>query len=122
MQAPKLFDGFSFYVTDDFQQACFKTYLEDLIVTGGGTLLKKIDLVHAQRVRNDPMPIEEANCPKVIIVFSSEPPLGDDSRDVEEVLKQRTADAEALAADVCGQAIRHTTLLDNIAACHFEMN
>ena len=84
LQAPKLFSGFSFYITDDFQQACFKAYLEDLVVTGGGTLLKKIDLMHTG----------EEICPKVIIVYSSEPPLGDDSRDIEEVLKQRSADAE----------------------------
>lgn len=122
MQAPKLFSGINFYITDEFQQPTFKKYLEDLIVTGGGALVKKGDLMHMRRTVLDVQGNGAETSPKVSIVYSTEPLPEADSRYSDEVLNQRTEVAEALAADVGGRAIQHTSLLDSIAACQFQLN
>lgn len=57
---------------------------------------------------------------KVVIVYSAEPLPRGDPRDVNEVLEKRSKEAEAMAVNLGGRAMRHTSLLDSIAAHHFE--
>lgn len=125
LQAPKLFDGISFYIADEFQQPAFKKYIEDLINAGDGELLKKSELLTIREAildcNSDTLVQHYFNLPKVF-VHSAEPPATTDSGDFNEILKQRSAEGEAWARDIGGRVISHTSLLDSIAACHFDVN
>ncbi|XP_020259871.1 BRCA1-associated RING domain protein 1-like isoform X2 [Asparagus officinalis] len=124
-KAPKLFDGISFYIADDFQQPALKKYIEDLINAGDGELLQKSGLVTIREAildcDSDTIVQHYFNLPKVF-VHSAEPPATTESGDFNDVLKQRSAEGEAWARDIGGHVLSHTSLLDSVAACHFDVN
>ncbi|PAN39049.1 hypothetical protein PAHAL_7G216900 [Panicum hallii] len=98
-QAPSLFAGLTFYFSGHFMPA-YKINLEDLIAAAGGSILEKSELSTTS-----------------LILYSVEPPQGNNLDTLNEVIKKREAEAEELAATVGCKAIPHTWLLDSIASC-----
>lgn len=116
MQAPKLFFGLSFYLSG-YYMPYYKGYLEDLILAAGGVILQKID---AQPIQSSTV---NGTSSKLFVVYSVEPPQGcNTDQMISYVLKKRTEDAEALAAEIGAHAVSHTWLLDSIAACNLQLN
>ncbi|KAH7691053.1 BRCA1-associated RING domain protein 1 [Dioscorea alata] len=115
-KAPKLFFGLSFYLTG-YYMPYYKGYLEDLILAAGGVILQKID---AQPIQSSTV---NGTSTKLFVVYSVEPPQGcNTDQMISYVLKKRTEDAEALAAEIGAHAVSHTWLLDSIAACNLQLN
>ncbi|CAN6240120.1 unnamed protein product [Urochloa humidicola] len=98
-QAPSLFAGLTFYFSGHFMPA-YKVNLEDLIAAAGGLILEKTELSSSS-----------------LILYSVEPPQGNNLDTLDEIIKKREAEAEELAATVGSKAIPHTWLLDSIASC-----
>ncbi|CAL5068851.1 unnamed protein product [Urochloa decumbens] len=98
-QAPTLFAGLTFYFSGHFMPA-YKVNLEDLIAAAGGLILEKTELSSSS-----------------FILYSVEPPQGNNLDTLDEIIKKREAEAEELAATVGCKAIPHTWLLDSIASC-----
>ncbi|KAJ1271848.1 hypothetical protein BS78_06G157200 [Paspalum vaginatum] len=102
-QAPSLFAGFTFYFSGHFMPG-YKANLEDLITAAGGSVLEKAELSSAS-----------------LILYSMEPPLGNNLEPLDEVIKKRIAEAEELAATAGCKTIPHTWLLDSIASCTVQL-
>ncbi|KAG2567360.1 BRCA1-associated RING domain protein 1-like [Panicum virgatum] len=98
-QAPSLFAGLTFYFSGHFMPA-YKINLEDLIAAAGGSILEKSELSSTS-----------------LILYSVEPPQGNNLDTLNEIIKKREAEAEELAATVGCKVIPHTWLLDSIASC-----
>ena len=78
----------------------YKINLEDLIAAAGGSILEKSELSSTS-----------------LILYSVEPPQGNNLDALNEIIKKREAEAEELAATVGCKVIPHTWLLDSIASC-----
>ncbi|KAM0949343.1 putative BRCT domain, BRCA1-associated, BRCT domain superfamily [Dioscorea sansibarensis] len=97
-KAPKLFFGLSFYLSG-YYMPYYKGYLEDLILAAGGVILQKVD---AQLIQSSTV---NGTCSKLFVVYSVEPPQGcNTDQMISYVLKKRTEDAEALAAEIGAHA------------------
>ncbi|XP_009781615.1 BRCA1-associated RING domain protein 1 [Nicotiana sylvestris] len=111
--APKLFDGFKFYLSGDYV-AAYKKDLLDLVEKGGGSIIHtKEQLIY----QIGPMQTTNSSC---LVVYNLDPPRGCMSGEDSNVLLHRQAEAEDLAKQIGCQVIQHTWILQSIAACKLE--
>ncbi|CAN4093563.1 unnamed protein product [Withania somnifera] len=108
--APKLFDGFNFYLSGDFMPA-YKVDLLDLVEKAGGTIIQNeeqlVKQIHGTQEIQRPS----------LIVYNCDPPQDCMFEEESSILQQRLTEAEDLAKQVGCQAVQHTWILDCIAAC-----
>ena len=109
LQAPKLFNGLSFYISGDFESA-YKEDLLDLIITAGGIVIEDREQFFAQS--HDAL----ATPSVTLVVYNNECKLEDGG---SIVLKRRVV-AENLADEIGSEVIAHTWLLESIAACELQ--
>ncbi|KAK4366050.1 hypothetical protein RND71_013930 [Anisodus tanguticus] len=108
--APKLFDGFKFYLSGDFMPD-YKNDLLDLVEKAGGIIIQSKEQLVKQTHA------EQETEPSSLVVYNCEPPQDCMFEEESSILQQRLAEAEDLAKQIGWQAIQHTWILESIAAC-----
>ena len=103
-QAPKLFNGLSFYFCGDFLPA-YKEDLLDLVIIAGGTVI----------LSKDQLVLESSICSTSLVVYNLDPPK--EYPFEEDSLAYQRQEAENLADEIGSRVIPHTWLLESIAAC-----
>ncbi|GER24630.1 protein BREAST CANCER SUSCEPTIBILITY 1 homolog [Striga asiatica] len=105
---PKLFDGFSFFFTSDFETS-YKGYLHDLVIAAGGKILNR------KPVGGEHSSLFVKSNAKTFIIYSIE--LTDQSRPCNgsSILKQRLAHAESLARSSGAVVASNAWVLNSIA-------
>ncbi|KAJ6810067.1 BRCA1-associated RING domain protein 1-like isoform X2 [Iris pallida] len=109
-KAPKLFVELGFYFSGYFRPS-FKCQLEELVLSAGGILMKKDELM---KTRNSNV---KYISPKVLVVYNSEPLEADLTASSEKSVEKELKEAEALACNIGARVIPHSWILDSIAAC-----
>ncbi|XP_075093840.1 BRCA1-associated RING domain protein 1 isoform X2 [Nicotiana tabacum] len=108
--APKLFDGFRFYLSGDFVPT-YKVDLLDLVEKAGGASIQSkeqlVEQTHAAQETHPPY----------LVVYNCDPPRGCTFEEESNILQQRLAEAEDLAKQIGCQVIQHTWILECVAAC-----
>ncbi|XP_021851478.2 protein BREAST CANCER SUSCEPTIBILITY 1 homolog [Spinacia oleracea] len=102
----KLFVGFNFYLTVDFEPA-YKGYLQDLITAAGGTVLHRKPIAETYGI--------VVSASSTVIVYSIEPPANCDLRKKDTILNCRRSDAEALAISSGAKLANNSWVLNCIA-------
>ncbi|CAK7349320.1 unnamed protein product [Dovyalis caffra] len=110
--APKLFNGLSFYFVGDFV-AGYKEGLQSLVIAGGGTILKSAEELVEQRH-------DLVSPSTTLIVYNLDPPQGCKLGDEVSIIWRRANEAGDLAAKVGSQVIGHTWLLESISAYELQ--
>ncbi|KAM7521740.1 hypothetical protein LguiA_011642 [Lonicera macranthoides] len=111
--APKLFDSFKFFFSGHFVPAD-KTDLIDLVTTAGGTVVVSREQLMAQNLD------AQATPSTTLVVYNVDPPQLHTSRGGSDGLWKRLAEAEELTHEIGLQVIKHTWILDSIAACKLK--
>ncbi|KAK1277173.1 hypothetical protein QJS04_geneDACA022143 [Acorus gramineus] len=111
---PKLFSTLEFYFIGDFKPS-YKSYLQELVITGGGTILyrKPISMYQGR------LPNRSSSC-KTIIVYSLEPPENSDASQISSILDCRRSDAQSLANATGAKVAGHSWILDSAAGCKLQ--
>ncbi|KAJ4824240.1 hypothetical protein Tsubulata_018061 [Turnera subulata] len=109
---PKIFEGYKFYFMGDFI-ASYKGYIQDLLISGGGTVLHRKPISESR-------PLLSSSAPSTFIIYSLELPDKCDSKKKNTILNQRRADAEALANATGARAVSNSWVLNSIAACKWQ--
>ncbi|PSR89781.1 BRCA1-associated RING domain protein [Actinidia chinensis var. chinensis] len=107
--APKLFNGLSFYVSGDFESA-YKEDLLDLIITAGGIVIEDKEQLFAQS--HDAL----ATPSVTLVVYNNDCKLEIGG----SIVSKRRVVAENLADEIGSEVIAHTWLLESIAACELQ--
>ncbi|KAL0383648.1 UNVERIFIED_CONTAM: BRCA1-associated RING domain protein 1 [Sesamum calycinum] len=107
--APKLFDGLSFYFNGDFVPS-YKDDLMDLVRVGGGTVIQSTEQIVAQKP-NPQMVFT------TFVVYNHDNPQGCPATELSSFVLKRSADAELVAKGIDAHVIPHTWILESIAAC-----
>lgn len=108
--APKLFDGFEFYLIGDFMPA-YKSDLLDLVEKAGGTVIQSEEQLVKQNHS------AQGTQPSSLVVYNYDVPQGCMFEEENSILQQRLAEAEDLAKQIGFQTVQHTWILESIAAC-----
>lgn len=108
-QAPKLFEGLSFYFNGDFV-AAYKSDLLDLVKVGGGAIIESMEHAVAEK-----QSLEDIST--TIVVYNHDNPQGCSATEAAYILSKREADAEDVAKNIDAQFVPHTWILESIAAC-----
>ncbi|TYJ28051.1 hypothetical protein E1A91_A07G231400v1 [Gossypium mustelinum] len=111
--APKLFDGFSFYFVGDFVSG-YKEDLQNLVVTAGGIVLRRMEELVAHKNG------EQTAQTKMVVVYNLDAPQGSELGEEVTIIWQRVSEAQDIATKLGGQVIGHTWLLESIAACKLQ--
>ncbi|KAL2930676.1 Protein BREAST CANCER SUSCEPTIBILITY 1-like protein [Bienertia sinuspersici] len=106
---PRLFAGFNFYFTGDFEPS-YKGYLQDLVTVAGGTVLHRKPIAQTQGVG---APCSLA--PLTVIIYSIELPANCDTSKKDVVLERRHSDAKALAISSGAKLANNFWVLNCIA-------
>uniref|UniRef100_A0A803MIN0 Uncharacterized protein n=1 Tax=Chenopodium quinoa TaxID=63459 RepID=A0A803MIN0_CHEQI len=106
---PKLFAGFNFYFTVDFEPS-YKGYLQDLVTAAGGTVLHRKPIAETYQIGASPSPASST-----IIVYSIELPANCDLRKKNIILESRRSDAEALGNSSVAKLASNSWVLNCIA-------
>ncbi|XP_010687017.2 protein BREAST CANCER SUSCEPTIBILITY 1 homolog isoform X2 [Beta vulgaris subsp. vulgaris] len=101
-EQPKLFAGFNFYFTVEFEVS-YKGYLQDLVTAAGGTVLHRKPIAST------------SSTPSTVIVYSIELPINCDIRKKDMILERRRFDAEALAISSGAKLANNSWVLNCIA-------
>ncbi|KAL0435559.1 UNVERIFIED_CONTAM: BRCA1-associated RING domain protein 1 [Sesamum radiatum] len=96
-EAPKLFDGLSFYFNGDFVPS-YKDDLLDLVRVGGGTIIESTEQIVAQ----EPNP---QTLSTTFVVYSHDHPQGCLATESSSLVLKRLADAELVAKDIDAQVV-----------------
>ncbi|KAL9404001.1 hypothetical protein Peur_000973 [Populus x canadensis] len=110
---PNIFEGFKFYFMVDFIPS-YKGYIQDLLVTGGGTILHRKPISGAQGT------LLPDSKPPTFIIYSLEMPDKCDPSKKNMILNRRQSDAEALASSTGAKAVSNKWVLNSIAACKLQ--
>ena len=110
LQAPKLFDGFEFYLVGDFMPA-YKSDLLDLVEKAGGTIIQSEEQLVKQNHA------AQGTQPSSLVVYNCDLSQGCTFEEESSILQQRLAEAEDLAKQICFHTVQHTWILESIAAC-----
>ncbi|GAA0166387.1 hypothetical protein LIER_21551 [Lithospermum erythrorhizon] len=108
--APKLFEGLTFYVSGDFIADC-KCDLLYLIHTAGGIIIKNTEQFMLDSCK------AQSDTPSHIVVYNRDPPPGCPFGEGESIISQRKAEAVNIANGVGAEVVRHTWILESVAAC-----
>ncbi|KAI3449810.1 hypothetical protein Pfo_006475 [Paulownia fortunei] len=106
--APKLFDGLSFYFNGDFVPS-YKSDLLDLVRVGGGTIIESTEQIVAQRHNQQVFST-------TFVVYNHDYPQGCVAKEASSFVLKRLAEAEDVAKGIDAQVIPHTWVLESIAA------
>lgn len=113
LQAPKLFNGLSFYFSGDFIPG-YKENLLDLVTTAGGSVIESKTQLSEQSQNPSQL---------ILIVYNNDPMQGCRLEEDGSVVLQRLEIAENLAGETRSEeVIPHTWLLESIAACKKAWN
>ncbi|XWS31387.1 hypothetical protein CRYUN_Cryun23aG0071500 [Craigia yunnanensis] len=107
--APKLFDGFSFYFVSDYVSG-YKEDLQNLVVAAGGTVLRRVEEELVEQNKGN-----KAVQTRMMVVYNLDAPKGSELGEVA-IIWQRVSEAQDLATKIGGQVIGHTWLLESISA------
>ncbi|KAH6811408.1 breast cancer associated RING 1 [Perilla frutescens var. frutescens] len=107
--APKLFEGLSFYFNGDFITS-YKSDLIDLVGVGGGTIIESMDHLVAERHS-----LEDIST--TLVVYNRDHPQGCTAEEASFVLSKRVVEAEDVARSIDARVVPHTWILESIAAC-----
>ncbi|CAO2823376.1 unnamed protein product [Amaranthus hypochondriacus] len=107
-EQPKLFAGFNFYFSGDFEPS-YKGYLQDLVTAAGGTVLHRKPITKSQGIKTP------SSSPSTVIIYNIELPANCDLRKVDMILDHRRSDAEALAIASGAKLGNNSWLLNSIA-------
>lgn len=111
MQAPKLFSGINFYFSGDFLPA-YKDDLLNLVTTAGGFVIKNKEQLAALS--------SPAQGSSTTLVVYNVDPLQYAMGKEESVLLQRLRTAEDLATEFGCRVLKHTWILESVAACKLQ--
>lgn len=109
LQKPKLFAGFKFYFTGEFEPS-YKKYLQDLVTVGGGIALHRKPIAE-----NHGIGVSSPSAPSTVIVYSIELPVNCDHRKKDMILERRRSEAEALAISSGAKLATNSWVLNCIA-------
>lgn len=112
MQAPKIFNSLNFYFSGDFLPA-FKNDLLNLVRTAGGTIIENKEQLVAQSY-------DLQSTSTNLVVYNEDPLQQQTYTDEEAVVFQRLRAAEDLARGTTFMVIKHTWILESIAACMLQ--
>ncbi|KAJ3698801.1 hypothetical protein LUZ61_002506 [Rhynchospora tenuis] len=104
---PRLFNGMEFYLSGDYTTS-YRGFIQDLIVTAGGTVLQRKPLSRDQhRLLVDSS--------KIFIIYSIE-----HSEKQEKSIRNKVSEAKALADTSGGKVASSAWIIDSIAACKLQ--
>lgn len=115
LQKPKLFNECKFYFMGDYAPL-YKKYLQDLVITGGGTILNRKPIPEVPENSSESMVIAS----KTFIIYSLELPEKCESSKANLLLQRRCSDAKTLANSTGTTAVSNSWILNSIAACKFQ--
>ncbi|XP_057798173.1 BRCA1-associated RING domain protein 1 [Salvia miltiorrhiza] len=107
--APKLLHGLNFYFNGDFVPA-YKSDLVELVRVGGASIIESMEDAVAGRQN-----LEDIST--TLVVYNYDSPQGCSATEASFILLKRAAEAEDVAKSIDAQLIRHTWILESIAAC-----
>ncbi|KAJ6751741.1 hypothetical protein OIU85_002190 [Salix viminalis] len=110
---PNIFEGFKFYFMGDFIPS-YKGYIQDLLVTGGGTILHRKPISGVQET------LLLDSKPPTFIIYSLEVPDKCGPSKKKMILTRRQSAAEALASSTGAKAVSNKWVLNSIAACKLQ--
>ncbi|CAH9129465.1 unnamed protein product [Cuscuta epithymum] len=110
--APKLFAGLRFYPSGDFLAAYLKDLLELTKVAGGTILQGKEEVIAAKGQDRG-----QSDHPTCLIVYNCDPPRECMPKEESSIMLRRLEEAENLAKLSGSLVIKHTWILESIAAC-----
>lgn len=108
MQTRDLFEDLEFYLFGDYATA-YKEDLQALIKAAGGRLLTALE---------NGTDAQEGQLFKVVVYSAGMLPQGRDCQ--EEVIRSRWLEAKSLASNFRALVVRHTWILDSIAAYELQ--
>lgn len=108
-EKPKLFAGFKFYCTGEFELS-YKGYLQDLVTVGGGIVLHRKPIAE-----NHGIGVSSPSAPSTVIVYSIELPANCDLHKKDMILERRRSEAEALAISSGAKLATNSWVLNCIA-------
>lgn len=113
MQVPKLFNSLNFYFSGDFLPA-YKNDLLNLVRTAGGTVIENKEELVAQShdVHSTPS--------TTLVVYNVDPLQQYTLGDEDSAVLQRLRAAEDLARGTACRVLKHTWILESIAACKLQ--
>lgn len=106
---PKLFDGLKFYFSGDFVPA-YKTDLLDLVRTAGGTILESVEQLMIQSH-------VQTSFQECLVVYSSDATRACAIGEEISIISRRLEEAARVAKETNSPVVRHTWILESIAAC-----
>ncbi|XP_027180435.1 BRCA1-associated RING domain protein 1 [Coffea eugenioides] len=106
---PKLFDGLKFYFSGDFVPA-YKIDLLDLVRTAGGTILESAEQLMVQS-------LEQTTFHECLVVYNSDATRACAIEEEISVISRRLEEAANAAKETNSPVVRHTWILESIAAC-----
>ncbi|CDP03778.1 unnamed protein product [Coffea canephora] len=106
---PKLFDGLKFYFSGDFVPA-YKIDLLDLVRTAGGTILESAEQLMVQSH-------EQTTFHECLVVYNSDATRACAIEEEISVISRRLEEAANAAKETNSPVVRHTWILESIAAC-----
>ncbi|KAL6516196.1 hypothetical protein OROGR_019501 [Orobanche gracilis] len=107
--APKLFNGWSFYFNGDFVPS-YKSDLLDLVRVGGGSVIESLDEIVERKH-------DHRSISTTFVVFCNDYPQGCVAKEASSFVFKRLAEAEDVCKDIDARVIPHTWILESIAAC-----
>ncbi|KAL3517726.1 hypothetical protein ACH5RR_020315 [Cinchona calisaya] len=107
---PKLFDGLKFYFSGDFVPA-YKIDLLDLVRTAGGAIFESVEQLMIQSHNVETTPTE------CLVVYNSDPTRTCAIGEEISIVSQRLEEATKVAKETNSPVVRHTWILESIAAC-----
>lgn len=111
---PKLFNGLRFYFCGEFV-AGYKRDLQELIIVGGGTIIKSEELLMSQG--------HDTSTGKnlmTLVVYNLELTSGSELGEEVSVVLRRLEEADKLAAEIGSRVIPQTWILESISACKLQ--
>ncbi|KAJ6423788.1 hypothetical protein OIU84_024711 [Salix udensis] len=110
---PNIFEGLKFYFMGDFIPS-YKGYIQDLLVTGGGTILHRKPISGVQGT------LLLDSKPPTFIIYSLEVPDKCGPSKKKMIITRRQSAAEALASSTGAKAVSNKWVLNSIAACKLQ--
>ncbi|KAH9315260.1 hypothetical protein KI387_023887, partial [Taxus chinensis] len=106
-QAPKLFQGLSFYLSGEFSVS-LKGYLLDLVSAAGGVVLLRKPIMG------------QLDCHSTVVLYNVELPETSKHKDKNRSVQCRLKEAKSLADALGAQFAAHTWVLESVAACQLQ--
>ncbi|KAJ7552342.1 hypothetical protein O6H91_06G051100 [Diphasiastrum complanatum] len=115
-QAPKLFEGLSFYFSGDFELA-YKADLQSLIQAGGGTILqrKPVPFADTESHAKVSRKIKRGQKVFVFVIYNADPACTGSIEDKRSAVEVQYLEACSIAEASHASVLAHTWILDSAA-------